>query len=152
MCGMYIRDAEMKDAEQLDALLTKLIQDEAQYDSNLYQESIITNNYGNRIGLDGHKLILIEDENKIIGYLYGFIYHIPEIYKYPIAIVDALYIEEKYRRKGYATMLVSEFKAFALKNRAHQVELKVVSANQAAVEFYKKLAFCETKKYMRMRL
>ncbi len=149
---MKIRDAALKDAPKLDILLSKLIQDESQYDNNLNQECLITNNYCNRIGLEGHKLLLIEADGEIVAYLYGFIYHIPNIYKSPIAIIDALYVDEEYRHKGYASMLISAFKIFAVENGACQIELKVVSSNQAAVDLYTKHAFQETKKYMKLEL
>ena len=42
---MKIRNAEPKDAEQLDMMLTRLIQDESRYDSNLNRECEIKDNY-----------------------------------------------------------------------------------------------------------
>lgn len=149
---MKIRDAEKKDAKQLDMLLTRLIRYESQYDNNLNSDCEMKENYCNLIGLDGHKCILIEEEGEIIGYLYGFIYHIPAIHKFPTAIIDALFIDEKYRRKGYASMLITEFRKFAVENGASQIELKVVSDNLGAVGLYEKLTFAETKKYMQMKL
>ena len=149
---MIIRDAELKDARQLDLLLTRLIRYEAQYDSNLNGNCEINENYCNRIGLEGHKLILAEEDGEIIGYLYGFLYHIPGVYESPIAILDALFIDEKHRRKGYASKLIAEFRTFARENGAVQIELKVVSNNKNAVDLYRKLSFMETKKYMKMSL
>ena len=149
---MIIRDAELKDAEKLDLLLTKLIRDEAQYDRRLNRDCVIENNYCGRIGLDGHKAIIAEEDGEVVGYVYGFIYEIPGIYTAPIAILDALYVEEAHRRKGCATGLISAFLTFAAENGAVQVELKAVSANKAAVELYSKLSFRETKKYMTMEL
>ena len=147
---MVIRDAEARDAVQLDKLLTRLIQDEAQYDSNLNRDCEIRDNYCHRIGLEGHKLILIEEGEEIVGFLYGFIQHVPGICKSPFAILDALFIDEQHRRKGYASMLISEFRTFAIKNSACRIELKVVSDNKHAVDLYEKLSFSETKKYMKM--
>ena len=110
---MKIRDAEAKDTQQLDMLLAQLIREEAQYDGNLNRACEIKDNYCHRIGLEGHKLILIEVEEEIVGYLYGFIHHIPGVYKSPIAILDALFIDEKHRRRGYASMLIAAFRTFA---------------------------------------
>ncbi len=149
---MRIRDAELKDAKQLDKLLSKLIQYESQYDSNLVHDCIIEDNYCNRIGLDGHKLILVEENEEIMGYLYGFIYHVPGVYKSPIAIVDSLFVDENHRRKGYATLLMKVFRNFAIEKGACQIELKVVSENRPAVDLYNKLTFMETKKYMKIKL
>lgn len=62
---MKLRDATPADAARLDELLTKLIHDEAQYDSNLNGSYVVTDNYLDRIGLEGHKLLLIEDEGEV---------------------------------------------------------------------------------------
>lgn len=149
---MTIRNAEEKDTAQLDALLTKLIRDEARFDGNLQADCEVTDNYCNRIGLEGHKLILAEENGEIVGFLYGFLYHIPGIYKAPIAILDALFIEEEHRRKGYASVLIDAFRAFAIESGAVRIELKVVSDNADALALYRKLAFAETKKYMKLEL
>ena len=74
---MKLRDATPADAARLDELLTKLIHDEAQYDSNLNGSYVVTDNYLDRIGLEGHKLLLIEDEGEIVAFLYGFLYELP---------------------------------------------------------------------------
>lgn len=147
-----IRDAERNDAAYLDELLTRLIHDETQYDSNLSGAYMISNNYCERIGLEGHKLLLGEAEGKIIGYLYGFVYQIPDMWEQPVAILDALFVDEKYRRMGCASMLFSEFKEFAIKNGACRIELKVLSENAKAMALYKRLSFRETKKYMSLDL
>ncbi len=149
---MKIRDAEPKDASRLDALLTALIHNEIQYDPNLDPTCTITDNYGNRIGLEGHKLLIAEEDGKIAGYLYGFLYHIPGIWKHPVAILDALYVEEHYRRRGCATALFAAFQAFAKESGACRIELKVLSDNGSALEFYKKRSCKEAKKHMNLTL
>ena len=149
---MKLRDATLADAARLDELLTKLIHDEAQYNSNLNGSFVVTDNYLDRIGLEGHKLLLIEDEGEIVAFLYGFLYEIPGMLAKPIAILDALYVEEVCRQRGYAAQLISAFKTFAAESGACRVELKVLSNNETALRLYKKLSFKETKKYMAMDL
>ena len=134
---MKLRDATPADAARLDELLTKLIHDEAQYDSNLNGSYVVTDNYLDRIGLEGHKLLLIEDEGEIIAFLYGFLYEIPGMFVKPIAILDALYVEEAYRRKGCAAQLISAFKSFAAESGTCRVELKVLSRNETPYVFTK---------------
>ena len=149
---MKLRDTTPADAACLDKLLTKLIHDEVQYDPNLNDSYVVTDNYLDRIGLEGHKLLLIEDEGEIVAFLYGFLYEIPGMLAKPIAILDALYVEETYRRKGCAAQLISAFKAFAAESGACRVELKVLSNNETALHLYERLSFKETKKYMAMDL
>lgn len=149
---MKLRDATPADAARLDELLTKLIHDEAQYDSNLNDSCVVTDNYLDRIDLEGHKLLLIEDAGEIVAFLYGFLYEIPGMLAKPIAILDALYVEEVCRQRGYAAQLISAFKSFAAESGACRVELKVLSNNENALRLYEKLSFKETKKYMAMDL
>lgn len=149
---MKLRDAVPADAPRLDALLTKLIHYEAQYDPNLNGSYVVTGNYLDRIGVEGRKLLLIEDEGEIAAFLYGFLYDIPDMFAKPIAILDALYVEEAYRRRGYAAQLISAFRAFAAESGACRIELKALSRNEAALRLYERLSFKETKKYMAMDL
>lgn len=149
---MKLREAAPADAARLDALLTKLIHYETRYDPNLKRSYVVADNYRDRIGMEGHKLLLIEDDGEIAAFLYGFLYEIPDMFAKPIAILDALYVEEAYRRKGCATQLISAFKAFAAESGACRVELKVLTDNETALRLYKKLLFNETKKYMAMDL
>lgn len=149
---MKLREAESADAARLDDLLTKLIHYEARYDPNLKRSYVVADNYRDRIGLEGHKLLLIEDGGEIAAFLYGFLYEIPGMFAKPVAILDALYVEEAYRRKGCATQLISAFKAFAAESGVCRVELKVLTDNETALHLYEKLQFNETKKYMAMEL
>lgn len=149
---MKLREAAPADTARLDDLLTKLIHYEAQYDPNLKRSYVVADNYRDRIGMEGHKLLLIEDGGEIAAFLYGFLYEIPDMFAKPIAILDALYVEEAYRRKGCATQLISAFKAFAAESGACRVELKVLTDNETALHLYEKLLFKETKKYMAMDL
>lgn len=149
---MKIREAVPQDAERLDELLTKLIRDEVQYDPNLSGDYVVRDNYAERIGLDGHLLLLAEEEGELAGYLYGFVYQIPGMWKAPVALLDALYVEEKYRRRGCAHMLAAEFRKFAQERGACCMELKVLSRNETALKLYEGLGFVETKKYMALDL
>ena len=149
---MKLREAAPADAARLDALLTKLIHYESQYDPNLKRSYVVADNYRDRIGMEGHKLLLIEDGGEIAAFLYGFLYEIPDMFAKPIAILDALYVEEAYRRKGCAAQLISAFKSFAAESGTCRVELKVLSRNETALRLYEKLSFKETKKYMAMDL
>ena len=65
---MKLRDATTADAARLDTLLTRLIHDEVQYDSNLNGSYVVTDNYRDCIGLEGHKLLLIEDGGEIVRF------------------------------------------------------------------------------------
>ena len=97
---MNIREATKNDCVHMDALLTKLIRYEARFDPNLSPEVVIEDNYAGQIAAEGCKAYVAEDHGIIVGYLYGFTYRIPQVLLQPIAIVDAMYVEEGYRGKG----------------------------------------------------
>lgn len=147
-----IREASIEDAKTLDEMLTRLIRHEANYDKNLNDQSVVKDNYKERIGVEGHKIFVAEEEGRIIGFLYGFVYGIPDMWKEPIAILDALFVDEQYRGKGCARMLFEEFRKFACRSGVCRIELKVISENADALRLYQKLEFVETKKYMSLVL
>lgn len=149
---MKIRNAEPQDAQTLDQMLTQLIHEEARYDSNLNAQCVVTDNYSGRIGLHGHQLLVAEADGKIVGYLYGFLYQVPDIWVQPVAILDALFVAEAYRRMGCGSMLLAEFEKFARENGACRVELKVLSENTKALALYSRLSFKEARKYMNLEL
>ncbi len=148
--SVQIRNAEKSEAEALDALLTKLIQYETQFDSNLEKEYQVKNNYHEVIGKSGHKLLVAEADGQIVGFLYGFVYQIPGMFRQPVACLDALFVSEPYRNHGIARALFLQFKQFATENHACRIELKVLSQNESALHFYQKLSFQERKKHMEL--
>lgn len=149
---MNIREATKNDCVQMDALLTKLIRYETRFDSNLSPETVIEDNYAGQIDAEGCKAYVAEDHGTIVGYLYGFTYQIPQMLLRPIAIVDALYVEEGYRGKGIARELLHRFQEFASGCGAAGIELKVMSRNKDALRLYESLGFSEIKKYMALPL
>lgn len=149
---MRIREANNDDCAKLDALLTKLIQYEAQYDNNLNPNYIVMDNYKEMLDLPEHKAFVAEEDGEIVGFVYGFILMIPDMCLKPIAIVDAMYVEKAYRNRRIATNLLHKFINFATEQDACRVELKVLSENTVAMRIYESLGFSETKKHMALEL
>ena len=56
-----------------------------------------------------------------MGYLYGFLYQIPGMMLRPVAIMDALYVEEAYRGQGIARELFQRFREFAEEGHAGRI-------------------------------
>ena len=149
---MIIREANKNDCAKLDALLTKLIRYESRYDTNIDPDYVVTDNYNERLDWPGHKAFVAEEDGIIVGFIYGFVFSVPGMFFKPIAIADAIYIEEEYRNKGFATNLLRKFINFASENDARSVELKVISGNTRAMSLYESLGFREIKKYMELEL
>ena len=116
------------------------------FDPNLSPEVVIEDNYAGQIAAEGCKAYVAEDHGIIVGYLYGFTYRIPQVLLRPIAIVDALYVEEGYRGKGIAKDLFRKFQEFASAG-ATSIELKVMSRNRDALACMRRWGFARQKKY-----
>ncbi len=141
---MIIRKAEYKDVETLNNFLTLLIRDERQYDLGIDENFVVTNMYENYIE-DSSKLIIVAEENeKIVGYLYGIIKPNDDTYKYIVAKLDALYIDSNFRNKGIATALIEYFKEWAKNQNVNKIEVNVWSKNTKAKKLYEKNAFQTT--------
>ncbi len=138
---LIIRKANYDDVKTINNFLTLLIRDERQYDSGINENFVVTNMYENYIG-DSHKLIIVALENdKIVGYLYGLIKPADETYKYIVAKLDALYVDNNYRHKNIATSLIEYFKKWALEKEAHKIEVSVCYDNVKAKHLYEKNNF-----------
>lgn len=141
---MIIRKAVYDDVKILNKFLTLLINDERQYDLGIDENFIVTNMYENYIE-DVNKLIIVaEENNEIVGYLYGIIKPKDDTYKYIIAKLDALYIAINYRNKGIATSLIEHFKKWAVAKNANKIEVNVWSNNIKAKRLYEKNNFKTT--------
>jgi len=149
---MNVRKAKPEDAPQLDALLTKLIHDESLLDPNLNGGYVVEGNYAQQLAQATNAAFVAEDAGKIVGYVYGFVYEIPHFFLRPVAALDALFVEEEYRRRGIARELIRAFREYAAENGACRIDLKVLSRNEKALALYRGLGFSEAKKYMSVQI
>ena len=85
-----IRKAELKDTKEANNLLTLLIRDEKQYDSSINEKCVISGFYENMISNDSNILLVAEIDNKIIGYLFGYIVDNGNTYLDRVSKLDAL--------------------------------------------------------------
>ena len=145
---MIIRKATLDDAKTLNEFLTLLIKDEKQYDSGINENFIVTNMYENYIE-DPDKMIAVAEENdKIVGYIYGYIKSNDGVYLYATVKLDALYVDPNYRNRGIATSLIDYFKNWTIEQNLNDIEISVCSRNNAAKSLYNKLGFITTKEIM----
>lgn len=144
---MHIRKANAGEGAVCDQLLTRLIQTERQWEPNLNESFIVTNNYEHRMAGNGTLLLVAEENSEIVGFLFGFLDPSP-VLKRPTALLDALFVCEEHRGKGIGKALALRFREWAKEQGVYAIELKVMSQNTTALRLYENLGFGETKKYM----
>ena len=85
---------------------------------------------------DEEKIIVIEDNNVIVGYL---CYKI----KRNSLWIDEIVVGEKYRNNGYGKILMKEIENIAKEKKCKRVELNCWSFNKNALKFYENLGYTQ---------
>lgn len=144
----------IKDAIECDNLLTKLINNERKYDTNIKSDYIANKYFENIYANKNNCLFIAKDNNNLaIGYAFCKIItcndgpHINHI-----ALIDGLYVNEEYRHQGIATKLIEECKSWAIEAGATIIEINVMSKNINAINLYQNSGFKEIEKKMRLVL
>lgn len=143
---MIKRIITTKDAKICDGLLTKLILNESEYDKLLPKNFVVQDYFQNVIKDENNILLGYIVDKQIIGYTF-----LKNIIKDENAgyLIDWLYIEENYRRKGYAKELLEYSLNLLKKENPVFIEINVLYANKIARNLYKSLGFQDFKITMR---
>ena len=131
------------DANRCDELLTKLIQDERQYNDTIDENYIVTNHF-NKMLNDENIIIQVYYINKIIvGYI------LIRRTDNNTCLLDGLYVEKEYRNKGIGKSLLTEA-ILRIKNmNIKYIDINVMYHNIIAKHIYEKLGFVEYEIKMR---
>lgn len=146
-----IRKAKLDDCVTVDELLTKLILDEKQYDNNIDENFKVSSYYQNYYDKETDCLLVGVIDDKIIGYIYGYIKDDANIINKE-AKLDALYVEEDYRHQGIAQSLIDSFLNYCKEKEVKIVEVNACSENIHAINLYKKNNFQTTKITMKQEI
>ena len=138
-----------EDALECNKLLTELIHYEKRFDNNLNEEFVMKSYYENFYLDDDRLLLLVKDNNKSVGYLYGFIEKTEDICLEKASLLDALFIEEEYRHKGIGKELINKFIDWSKDKNCRYIDLKVMNENKGAMNLYHSLGFNDFKTVMR---
>ena len=149
---MQIRKAQMEDTPRLNFLLTLLISDEKQYDESINENFVVTDMYENFVNDPKRIMLVAEEDEKIIGYLYGYIIEGDEVETETVAKLDALFVEEDYRKMGAAENLIDHFKVWVINHNISKMVVNVCSANYKAKGLYQKKGFKTTKETMSLEI
>lgn len=123
------------DADRCDELLTKLIQDERQYNDTIDDNYIVTNHF-NKMLDDENIIILAYYINKIIvGYI------LIRRTSNNTCLLDGLYVEKEYRNKGIGKSLLTEAISRIKNMNVKYVDINVMYNNIIAKHIYEKLGF-----------
>jgi ribosomal protein S18 acetylase RimI-like enzyme len=103
------------------------------------------------INSDKHILVVIEEENKIIGLLCG---HEEESPSEPYFIkrkylhIENIVVDEKYRNKGYGSQLLEYIKNYCKEKGYSDIILETFGYNSPAIRMYEKNSFITLKREM----
>lgn len=144
---MIIRVLDEERASTCDMLLTKLIQDERQYDNSIDKDFVVNNYFKNTIKNENNILLCYEEDNIIKGYIYLKPVNNDNQNGY---LIDGLYVDIAYRNNGIATKLIDN--ALAIIKDVDFIDINVMSQNIDAVNLYKKFGFNEFKISLRKNI
>ena len=137
---MIIRVLDEERASTCDILLTKLIQDEGQYDNSIDKDFVVNNYFKNIIKNENNILLCYEEDNIIKGYIYLKPVNNDSQNCY---LIDGLYVDNEYRNKGIATKLIENALNVIKETNAAVVDINVMANNSVAISLYKRFGFNE---------
>lgn len=145
---MKIRPSKINEAPLIAELAMKLMSEHAHYDAifkakpsakSLYEA------YFRRLPRSGnHRLLVAEDDGRIVGYALGEIKKRPPIYTIEkMGFISDMYLLPEYRKKGFAKSFISELMIWFKKKGVEYADLFVSSKNDVAISVWKKMGFKE---------
>lgn len=136
-----IRKATYKDSDVLDSLFAKLIENEQIYDDNIKDNLTMKCFFSKRINEEENIILVVEDNDNIVGYIYGYIRADNKIKKELEAYIESLFIIKEYRNQGLATNLINKFIEEAKKLNTKYIFIENKKDNIVAKKLYDKLNF-----------
>ena len=132
-----IREAKVDDYSACLPLLTALYHGDIGPDFRRTFEDFVESEYG---------IVLIAENTKVLGVLVGS-YHMDIDWEGKTAKIDALIVDEPYRKQGTGTELMRYFLAEARRKDCKAVKSRINTENFVAQEFHKTLGFTKAKTY-----
>ena len=149
---MNIRKANEKDvSSNLVNLYVDLFKRHHENRGDMFKEKTIeeANKELNDI-IKNHEVLVIEENNEVIGFVYYDITTRGNGQK--ILVISQIAVDNNYKRKGYATKLMEEVKRVTIQNECVRIELGCFVFNDDAISFYKHFGFDEQRIIMEMKM
>ena len=137
---MIVRVLDVERANICDNLLTKLIQDERQYNNSIDKDFVVKNYFQNVIKNENNILLCYEEDVMIKGYI--FLKSIEDNNRKGY-LIDGLYVNERDRNKGIATKLIESALNMIKDKNVYFVDINVMVNNSVAINLYKSFGFNE---------
>lgn len=149
---MNIRRVVKEDFEGILNLQLQLEAVEIKFDDNLKEKCYATNKgmekLKNRIAdKENISYVAIDKGNTIIGFIDGRVPNDEWWYKETVAYLNHICVDQNYRRKGIAIVLLQEFEQEAKNKGAKYIRILAFPKNKPAISFYSKNGFVEYSTY-----
>lgn len=145
---MEVRKAKIEDIEQIVELWKELVSFHKNFgeywaiDRTKNTENVFREWAKKRIEGKDSTILVTADENKIVGFLLGFIKKRPPVLKVKkVAYISDCVVYKEYRKKGITREMVKEFIKWAKKKKVKWVELQTSSKNEIGIKAWKKIGF-----------
>jgi len=152
---MIIRKATETDLEKILELNKNLFVFEAKFTDKYNQDwtfSEIGKNYFKERLNNENCILLVAEENQVIGYSLTFIKSAPFWKINPVAELENMFVEEKFRDKGVGSALVQETINELNKRGINRLRVGAIYDNTNAINFYKKNGFEPVNLYLEKSL
>lgn len=136
-----IRKATIEDIELISQFYKKLNDYEQQFSHEFNSRWAFTKKgrafFENRLKGRNSSVLIAEDKEKPIGFSLAHIFRTGEIRNIPkIGVLEYLYVEPEYRKKGIGKILLDNVKKFFQDNNVSRIKLTTLSDNKNAIKFY----------------
>lgn len=152
---MKIRKANKKDADMIMKLNSQLSDYHAKIDRYYKTGKEINKGFkkhlGEIIGKRNYRIIIAEENEKICGFLIGYVGK-PGPYAKPkkIGMLMTAFVSKEYRRSGIGKLMFDDFLEWCRRNKVKNIELSVDHRNKIGRSAWEKFGFKDFIKKMRI--
>lgn len=153
---MEIRKGSIKDFDAILDLQIQLDDAELKFDDNLTEYCYKTESGQEKLKkrLRSRKNIcyVAVKDNKIVGFIDGYIMNDAWWYKEKVAYLDHICVDKKYRKNGIGSLLFETFEKKVIESNIKDIRILAFPNNIPAISLYKKYGCLEYSVYYNKRV